>query len=209
MRRRTVKPEANPAKKMAKNISTFAFITGLIVIAVIFLFYQHKKGTPSDSGKGATSSVEKLVQKDLELSYPATPTEVLKLLGRMNQCIYNGVSDEQLDQLLDQIRILYSTSLLEQNPKEEHKRNLQAEAEEFWSAKRKIVNYTVDKSSSVDYKTINGQSCAYAQMAYFMNEKGTYSKSYQEYVLVQEDQKWKVLSFKKSEKANPEIQTDD
>lgn len=205
MRRQRVKPEENPAKKMAKNIRTFAFITCLVVIAVIFIFYRHKQEGPADSGSGAASTADKLIQKDLELGYPATPTEVLKLLGRINQCMYNtGVSDEQFDQLLNQIRALYSTSLLEQNPLEEHRKNITAEIEEFQSAKRKIVNYTVEKSGSVDYRTIDGQSCAYVQTAYFMNEKGKYSKSYQDYVLVQEEDKWKILSFKKNEKANQE-----
>ena len=209
MRRRTVKPEENSAKKMAKNISTFVFITCLVVIAIIFVFYKHKKDGPADSGSASTSTVDKLIQKDLELGYPATPTEVLKFLGRITQCLYNtGGSDEQFDQLLNQIRALYSTSLLEQNPLEEHRKNITAEIEEFQSAKRKIVNYTVEKSGSVDYRTIDGQSCAYVQTAYFMNEKGNYSKSYQDYVLVQEDEKWKILSFKKNEKANQEAQND-
>lgn len=205
MRRQRVKPEENPAKKMAKNIRTFAFITCLVVIAVIFIFYRHKQEGPADPGSGATSTADKLIQKDLELGYPATPTEVLKFLGRINQCMYNtGVSDEQFDQLLNQIRALYSTSLLEQNPLEEHRKNITAEIEEFQSARRKIVNYTVEKSGSVKYKTIDGQSCAYVQTAYFMNEKGKYSKSYQDYVLVQENDKWKILSFKKNEKAGQE-----
>ena len=40
-----------------------------------------------------------------------------------------------------------------------------------------------------------------------MNEKGNYSKSYQDYVLVNEDNKWKIFAFKKNEQdgqENPE-----
>ena len=36
------------------------------------------------------------------------------------------------------------------------------------------------------------------QMAYFMKENGNYTKSFQEYILVKENGKWKILSFQKN-----------
>ena len=56
----------------------------------------------------------------------------------------------------------------------------------------------MDKGSSVKYKTIQNQDCAYVQMAYFMKENGNYTKSFQEYILVKENGKWKILSFQKN-----------
>ena len=38
----------------------------------------------------------------------------------------------------------------------------------------------------------------YVQMAYFMKENGNYTKSFQEYILVKENGKWKILSFQKN-----------
>lgn len=145
------------------------------------------------------SEAERLINKDLEVGYPDTPTEVLKLFGRMNQCIYNNnMSDKQFDELVNQMRLLYSNSLLSQNPFEEQRDNLKDEIQEFRKQKRRIANYTVDKGSSVKYKTIQNQDCAYVQMAYFMKENGNYTKSFQEYILVKEDKKWKILSFQKN-----------
>ena len=145
------------------------------------------------------SEAERLINKDLEVGYPDTPTEVLKLFGRMNQCIYNNnMSDKQFDELVNQMRLLYSNSLLSQNPFEEQRDNLKDEIQEFRKQKRRIANYTVDKGSSVKYKTIQNQDCAYVQMAYFMKENGNYTKSFQEYILVKENEKWKILSFQKN-----------
>ena len=133
------------------------------------------------------------------MGYPDTPAEVLKLFGRMNQCIYNNnMSDKQFDELVNQMRLLYSNSLLSQNPFEEQRDNLKDEIQEFRKQKRRIANYTVDKGSSVKYKTIQNQDCAYVQMAYFMKENGNYTKSFQEYILVKENEKWKILSFQKN-----------
>ncbi len=198
MQRRRVSTEKNPAKKMAKNMSVFAFITCLVVIAVIFVFAEHKK---EDKSVVTTSSteVEKISAKDLELAYPGTPAEVLKLFGRINQCMYNtSMKEEEFDQLLKQMRMLYSRQLLEQNPYEEQRINLKAEVDGFISNKKRIVNYTVDKSSSVEYEKIEGQECAYAQLAYFINENGQYSKTFQEYVMIKEDGLWKILAFRKN-----------
>lgn len=200
-------PKNNPAKKMAKNMSTFAFVTGLVVIVIIFIFYQHKNQEISDdSGNVATTEVEKLATKDLEVGYPATPTEVMKLFGRINQCMYNnpGMDEEDFAQLLSQLRVLYSSELLGQNTLEEQKENLKAEISEFKSSKRRIVNYTVDKSSSVQYRTIEGKECADLQMAFFMSENGKYSKSFQEYILIKENNDWKIYAFRKSSDAGQE-----
>lgn len=212
MRRRVNRQAANPAKKMAKSMSTFAFLTCLIVIGILFVIYQYKNSDKAGSGDIASAStVQQLTEKDLENSYPETPAEVMKLLGRINQCMYNnGISDgEYFDGLLSQIRMMYSASLLDQNPVEEHTQGLKDEVNEFASDKRKIVNYTVDKSSSVKYRTIGGKECAYIQMAYFFNQKGNYSKSFQDYVLVKEDGKWKILAFKKNATAGQEGQKQD
>ena len=100
--------------------------------------------------------------------------------------------------MVNQMRLLYSNSLLSQNPFEEQRDNLKDEIQEFRKQKRRIANYTVDKGSSVKYKTIQNQDCAYVQMAYFMKENGNYTKSFQEYILVKENGKWKILSFQKN-----------
>lgn len=198
MQRRKMTGGKSPAQKMAKNMSVFAGIVCIIVIGIMFVYHQHKNSDKSEWGANASSEVEKLSTKDLEVAYPETPSEVMKLYGRICQCMYNtDMSDEECEKLLTQLRMLYSASLLEQNSLEEQKDNLLGELKEFQSKKRKIVNYSVDKSSSVKYKEIEGKECAYVQMSFFMSEKGTYSKSFQNYVLVKEENEWKILAFKK------------
>lgn len=188
-----------PAKKMAKNITGFAFFAGLLIVVAIAFFYAHKEKQDTTIDNTTASEAERLINKDLEVGYPDTPTEVLKLFGRMNQCIYNNnMSDKQFDELVNQMRLLYSNSLLSQNPFEEQRDNLKDEIQEFRKQKRRIANYTVDKGSSVKYKTIQNQDCTYVQMAYFMKENGNYTKSFQEYILVKENGRWKILSFQKN-----------
>lgn len=210
MQRRNV-PTGNdkrtPAQKMAKNMTIFAFVTCLLVIGVIYVFYQHKNADKVESGNiPSATELQKLTEKDLEMGYPETPTEVIKFFARINQYIYNtgGLDDETFDKLLNQLRMLYSKSLLDQNTFEEQKENFIAEVQEFQKKKRKIANYTVDKESSLKYLDYDGQKCALIQISFFMTENGNYSKVFQDYILVKEEKHWKILAFKKNVNSNQE-----
>lgn len=210
MQRRNV-PTGNdkrtPAQKMAKNMTIFAFVTCLLVIGVIYVFYQHKNADKVESGNiPSATELQKLTEKDLEMGYPETPTEVIKFFARINQYIYNtgGIDDETFDKLLNQLRMLYSKSLLDQNTFEEQKENFIAEVQEFQKKKRKIANYTVDKESSLKYLDYDGQKCALIQISFFMTENGNYSKVFQDYILVKEEKHWKILAFKKNVNSNQE-----
>lgn len=199
MPKRHISQTTTPAKKMAKNITGFAFFAGLLAIVAIAFFYSHQNKKEDEAVTlNAMTEVERLINKDLEVGYPDTPAEVMKLFGRMNQCIYNtGMKDEEFGQLLIQMRLLYSQNLLSQNSYDEQMTSLKNEITNFREKKRRIINYTVEKSSSVKYKTIHNQECAYVQMAYFMSESGNYTKSFQNYILVKEEGQWKILSFQK------------
>lgn len=210
MQRRNVPTGNNkrtPAQKMAKNMTIFAFVTCLLAIGVIYVFYQHKNADKAESGNmPSATELQKLTEKDLEMGYPETPTEVVKFFARINQYIYNtgGLDDETFDKLLNQLRMLYSKSLLDQNTFEEQKENFIAEVQEFQKKKRKIANYTVDKESSLKYLDYDGQKCALIQISFFMTENGNYSKVFQDYILVKEEKRWKILAFKKNVDSNKE-----
>ncbi|MBO4394799.1 MAG: hypothetical protein J5819_00445 [Eubacterium sp.] len=185
--------------KKRRSIVTFSFVICLIAVAAVGGYYQIMKRQKMQSEvKTPTTELEKLIAKDLDIGYPETPTEVMKLWGRLNQCIYNtNVTDEEFDQLLKQLRKMYSTDLLEQNPEDQHRENFKAEVEQFKDDKKKIVSYTADVGTAVKYKTINNRDCAYLRISYFMNTGGrSYAKTFQDFVLVRQNDRWKVLGFK-------------
>ena len=47
------------------------------------------------------------------------------------------------------------------------------------------------------YKKIKNRKNAKVRIYYFINEGNGYVKQYQDYILVREDEKWKILGFKK------------
>ena len=185
--------------KKRRSIVTFSFVICLVAVAAIGGYYQIMKRQKMQSEvKTPTTELEKLIAKDLEVGYPETPTEVMKLWGRLNQCIYNtNMSDEEFDQLLSQMRKMYSTDLLEVNSEEQQREKLKAEVEQFKDDKKKIVSYSAETGASVQYKTINDRECAYLKISYFMNTGGrSYAKTFQDFILVKQNDRWKILGFK-------------
>lgn len=182
------------------NITAFIIVVVLLVAGgfVLYYMYMHKQQT-EESAKVPTTETEKLIAKDLEIGYPETPVEVMKLWGRLNQCIYNtALSEEQFKQLLLQLRVLYSKELLDQNPEEDHLKQLKAEVSDFQGKKHKISSYSTDTGVSVSYKTIQERESAKARISYLVNlnrGKG-HAKIFQQFILVREDGKWKILGFK-------------
>ena len=184
--------------KKRRSIVTFSFVVCLVAVAAVGGYYQFMKRQQMQSEvKAPTTELEKLIAKDLEIGYPETPTEVMKLWGRLNQCIYNTkLTDDEFDQLLLQLRMLYSTDLLDVNPESVQHEKLKAEVDQFKSDKKKIVSYSADTGSAVQYKNINGRDCAYLKISYFMNTGGrSYAKTFQDFILVDEEGRWKILGF--------------
>lgn len=188
--------------KKRRSIVTFSFVICLVAVAAIGGYYQVMKRQKMQSEvKIPTTELEKLIAKDLDIGYPETPTEVMKLWGRLNQCIYNSkTDDEQFKALVLQIRKMYSTDLLEQNPEEQHIQKFSEEVEQFKDDKKKIVSYNAETGSAVQYKTINDRECAYLKISYFMNTgKSSYAKTFQDFILVKQNDRWKILGFKQGQ----------
>ena len=195
-------------KSAAKNLTAFTFIMCLIVIGGMAVYYQYmKRQQMRETVQTPATETEKLLAKDMEIGYPETPTEVMKLWGRMNQCLYNSaLSEEEYKKMVKQFRMMYSTELLAQNEEAEHLAKLKAEIESLKKDKGKIVSYSAETGKSVQYKTIDGKECAYIRISYFVNRNNEYYKTFQDYILVKEENKWKILGFQaaKSETATKE-----
>lgn len=190
-------------KKISKrtNITAFLILMIFLVAGGIVLYYQYmQRQQKSELEQTPTTETEKLIAKDLTVGYPETPVEVMKLWGRLNQCVYNAeeLEEEQFHQLFLQMRVMYSKELLKQNPEEDHWGQLQSEVSDFRAAKHKISSYSADTGVSVKYKTINEQESAKVRVSYLINlnrGKG-HTKLYQQFILIKEDGKWKILGFK-------------
>ena len=189
-------------KSCSKNkMILFCFIMILVIAGALIAYYQFMKRQQSEETvKTPVTATDKLIDKDIENGYPETPAEVLELWGRITQNLYNNAGGDEVDKLAKQLRIMYSSELLEQNEESAHIEKLRKELETFRENKIKILNYSTDTGSNIQYKTVNNRQCAYMRLSFLLtkSQRG-YMKMYQDFVLTKEDDKWKVVGFQESE----------
>jgi hypothetical protein len=107
--------------KKAKNRTslTIAVMSMIAIVLIGFYFYWNYRTKPvEEASLENMTKAQKLITKDLELYYPETPREVVKLFGNMINALYDNVSDEDLEPLALKVRELYDEEFLAANPEE-------------------------------------------------------------------------------------------
>jgi hypothetical protein len=180
-----------------RKLSIFLFVTLLAVIGALSVYYQYmKKQQMQETVHTPTTETEKLIAKDLDVGYPETPKEVMKLFGRINQCIYNkSLDDDDFSSLVGQLRMLYCTELQEKNKQDKMESEIIAEKKQYKSHKRKIINYNIDEERNYQYKTVQGSEMVYLKFTYFIRSDGDYQTVKWYAILMKEDDKWKIREF--------------
>lgn len=182
-----------------RNTIVTVVIMFLIAAAVIFGFYQIQRMSKGKSS--GSTEVEKLLAKDLDKSYPNTPSDVLKFYIRITKCYYNvELSADELEGLARQAYRLFDEELQEKNPYDEFLINLQADIEAFETAGRTISTTEVERASNTERKTQNGVQYASLLGAFNMKEKGKATRTVQRYHFRKNDaDEWRILYWEVTE----------
>jgi hypothetical protein len=188
-------------------------IVALLCIAGICGGFYYAKMHPSSSDDVELTKVQKIITRDLENDYPATPREVVKFYNKIISSYFGEeYSDEEFDALAGQAQGLFDAELLENNPKEAYEQDVKDEIDEYKQNSRQIRQTNVCDSDDVNYVTDknNGDKLAYVTANYFVKEGNSYERTYQMYVLRQNDQEqWKILTYYKIDGSTSEDDSDD
>lgn len=166
----------------------------LVAALIIYAFFQMLKSRNQEGPKERTE-VEKLLERDLEKSYPANAREVIKFYNRIMKSFYNEeLSEEELSGLADQMRILFDVELLKYNPADVYLENLKADIDAYKEAKRTIISITLQDYSDIRFET-KGEERTATLLCYYLMKEGTMSrKSYIRYYLREDEEgKWRIL----------------
>lgn len=178
---------------------TGAIITAVVLILVICGgFYLVNENAKEESRKEESlTEIQKVTTKDLENDYPKTPREVVKVFNKIIDCYYKDeYTEKELVQLTEQAGKLFDDELLEKNQGESYVESVRADVKKFKDQGKSIAQIGVCDSNEVRYIEDGDDSIAYVVASYFIKENGSYSKTYQEYVLREDSEgKWKILAF--------------
>lgn len=179
-------------------------VIGIVAAAVVCVgivcgaFYLTTQRNREQAKKAETlTEVQKLITKNLDTQYPKTPREVIKLYNRIITAYYGEeYTEEEFQQLAAQAQKLMDPELLAKNTDDVYISKLSAEIKEYKEKEKKISQSSVCDSNSVRYVEDKGDDIAYVTSSYFVKEGNSYERTYQEYVLRQDEQQnWKILVY--------------
>lgn len=178
----------------------------LIVIAVLivgaFTFVAFRTPKTVEDVTDVTEKDE-LMNRNIDVNYPATPREVMKLYNRYLLCLYGveggELSSEELNVLGKKMRGMYDEELLEGNPEETNLTSLSQELAAFRSSGKVMIQANICGSNEVEFIEVKGSQGALLQASYFIKKgKEEFSRTYQQFLLRKDESgKWKILGFEK------------
>lgn len=176
----------------------------LIAVLIVGAFALVAYRTPKTAEEAAeVTEKDALMSKNIEVSYPSTPREVLKLYNRYMVCLYgvesNQLTDDEVRTLGIKMRQMYDEELLEANQQESHLQKLTQEIVAFQADEKVMIQANVCDSNEVDYIDVEGASGALLEASYFI-KKGSkdFSRTYQQYLMRKDaNGNWKILGFVK------------
>ena len=179
---------------------TIVFVAlAAIVIFGIYLSLTRDKNKGKFEANVDTSEASNLIAKDLKNSYPGTAREVMKLYCRITQCLYSDeLSDDEIDKLIDQLRMLYAKDLLAENDRTMMIGLARGEIKHYNSNKMTINSYNVEESGEIEMFRDETPQRAIVDIYFTIkndNDK-SFDRAYEEFVLIEEDSKWKILGWR-------------
>lgn len=183
-----------------KNIKRLVTVTLVIVLCVV-LYYKYANKEEDTSGTGtdtdSLSEVEKVLTKNLDEFYPATPLEVVKFFARIQKCYYNeDNTDEIVEELGAQARKLMDEELIKNNPEDEYYEELKEEIAAYKNSKKKISNIIFDKTTDVVYSTVDGVKTASLNCTYYIQTGDSSTTTTEVYILRKNsDDQWKIYGW--------------
>ena len=189
-----------------KNVLRYAIVVIILGTLIVAYYFYLTRNTGSVSEESATSEqlteMTKVTTKDFSRDYPATPREVIKWYNRILKLYYDpATTDEDLEKLMDQARMLFDEELLSYNPEEAYEASVKLDVASYSARERYIINTDVSDTYDVAYKKIDGDEIAYVVAYYFMKDGSGYTSTYQKYALRQDDaDNWKILGFEMCDK---------
>ena len=119
------------------------------ICAGFFFFSENNK----EQEKNLTE-IEKVIVKDLKNNYPKTPREVVKFYNRIVKCYYGDTpTDEQLNDLVDQMICIMDEDLLLVNPRDSYYNSVVSDIAKYKQDKKQLVSTDVCDSNDVKYVT--------------------------------------------------------
>lgn len=187
--------EKSKKNRNLSNIKTI--VVAIFLVAIVLFYFQHLSNKSAErKTKEQKGELESLCKYDMAADYPKTPRDVIKLHLRYLKVFYGqSVDDDELEQLNDNVRCLYAKELLWVNPENESLDSLKKSISSMKENKYIYKTYELPEASQIAYYEQGNKKMATAQVKLNVSVDGKTGFLYVQYVLVNEDEQWKLLAW--------------
>ena len=189
-------------KKKSSPVGTIIFcvLMAAVLIGLYFMLTRKNEDTKNEI-PAETSEAENLIKKDLDIDYPATPREVLKLYARITKCIYSdNITDDQIEKLVKQVRKLYAADLLQNNAEDEQIAFLKGDISEYRKENKIIYSYAIDSANNISFIQTKAGKTALIKMYFTLRAGASMDRAFEEFSMLEEDGgKWKIAGWRPAE----------
>ena len=185
-------------KKLARLIGSLC-VVACVVLGVFLVLNQNEDDSIFSKVEKPNTEAQSILSKDIERNYPATVREVVRMYARISRCYHNEtISEEEFNGLVEFQRKLFDEEFLNNNPINTFANNLSREIESAKERKYTMVQWRVQKESSVVTWQDGENKFASIIASFIMNEKDEgYTRTFEEFLL-REDEKgrWKIVGWR-------------
>lgn len=180
----------------------FVILAAIVVLGIYLSLTRDKNKGGKFEADVNISEASTLISRNLKSDYPGTAREVMKLYCRITQCLYSDeLTDEEIEKLIDQLRMLYADDLLAANDRDMMIGLARGEIKHYNSNQLTINSYNVEESGEIQYfRTETPQRAIIDIYFTIKNDKDkSFERAYEEFVLIEENSKWKILGWRQTE----------
>lgn len=172
-------------------------IVAFFLVALVLFYFQHLNNRSSNRKTNSqTDELESLYSYDMIAAYPKTARDVLKMHNRYFKVFYSQkIDDDKLSVLNKKIRFMYSSELLSYNPENMALANLKKSIDDLKDKKTTYKSYELPEASQIIYYERDGKKMATTEVKLTVNVDGDTGYLYVQYVLVKEEDQWKILAW--------------
>lgn len=183
---------------MKKSTVRVTIILIVVIVGLVALYTFLLGKMEREAKEAELTPVQIVLSRDLSKNYPATVKEVVKYYTEIEKCFYNEeCTEEEIEALGLQARLLYDQELLDNNEMAVYMTNLKADVKGFKDAKRRYISIVVASSTNVDNFSQDGYEFARLYCGYTVKENNgqTFSEGRVFLLRKDEDRHWKIYGW--------------
>ena len=179
--------------RTAVTVISMLFIA--IIIVSFYLYWSYRTTPISEISVEDMTEAQKLIQKDLDLNYPETPRETVKLFGNMIKALYDNIKDEDAEPLALKVRILYDEEFLEANPQDTYLKTLYSDLALWKKKDRRITSFMLVNDDQEQREEIDSIQYATEYISFTIQENRKFTEIWKVILRQDESSQWKILGW--------------